>query len=332
LPQIARELNVDAVVEGAVEFAGDHVRITAQLVDASTDQHIWAEEYDRELTNVLLLQSEVASDIAKQIDLKLTPQQRERLVTEARPVVPEAYQAYLLGRYYWNKRTADGLAKSGQYFQDAIKKDPNYAVAYSGLSDYFAFLTLIGGPEILPPTQAMTQAKSAAVRALQLDNSLAEAHASMGHVLHNYDWDFAGAEREFKRAIELNPNYSTVHHWYAHLLMQTGRVNESLDEAKRALDLDPLSPFVNNGLVRQYYLARQYDKAVAQCRLVCRSIRPICRRRSNWVWPTNKKACSRRPFPNWSKLGTWRRLFPWPTLCWPTRMPLRAAKTMHKRN
>jgi TolB-like protein/DNA-binding winged helix-turn-helix (wHTH) protein/Tfp pilus assembly protein PilF len=267
LPQIARELNVDAVVEGAVEFAGDHVRITAQLVDAATDQHIWAEKYDRELSNVLLLQSEVASDIAKQIDLKLTPQQRERLAAEARPVVPEAYQAYLLGRYYWNKRTADGLAKSGQYFQDAIKKDPNYAVAYSGLSDYFAFLTLIGGPEILPPKQAMTQAKSAAVRALQLDNSLAEAHASMGHVLHNYDWDFPGAEREFKRAIELNPNYSTVHHWYAHLLMQTGRANESLDEAKRALDLDPLSPFVNNGLARQYYLARQYDKAIAQCQI-----------------------------------------------------------------
>jgi TolB-like protein/DNA-binding winged helix-turn-helix (wHTH) protein/Tfp pilus assembly protein PilF len=267
LPQIARELNVDAVVEGAVEFAGDHVRITAQLVDAATDQHIWAEKYDRELSNVLLLQSEVASDIAKQIDLKLTPQQRERLAAEARPVVPEAYQAYLLGRYYWNKRTADGLAKSGQYFQDAIKKDPNYAVAYSGLSDYFAFLTLIGGPEILPPKQAMTQAKSAAVRALQLDSSLAEAHASMGHVLHNYDWDLPGAEREFKRAIELNPNYSTVHHWYAHLLMQTGRMNESLDEAKRALDLDPLSPFVNNGLARQYYLARQYDKAIAQCQI-----------------------------------------------------------------
>ncbi len=267
LPQIARELNVDAVVEGAVEFAGDRVRITAQLVDGGTDQHIWAEKYDRELSNVLLLQSEVASDIAKQIDLKLTPQQRERLVAGAHPVVPEAYQAYLLGRYYWNKRTADGLAKSGQYFQDAIKKDPNYAVAYSGLSDYFAFLTLIGGPEILPPKQAMTQAKSAAVRALQLDNSLAEAHASMGHVLHNYDWDFAGAENEFKRAIELNPNYSTVRHWYAHLLMQTGRVNESLDEAKRALDLDPLSPFVNNGLARQYYLARQYDKAIAQCQI-----------------------------------------------------------------
>ncbi|MCU1341764.1 MAG: Adenylate cyclase, partial [Candidatus Acidoferrum typicum] len=267
LPQIARELNVDAVVEGAVEFAGDRVRITAQLVDGGTDQHIWAEKYDRELSNVLLLQSEVASDIAKQIDLKLTPQQRERLVAGAHPVVPEAYQAYLLGRYYWNKRTADGLAKSGQYFQDAIKKDPNYAVAYSGLSDYFAFLTLIGGPEILPPKQAMTQAKSAAVRALQLDNSLAEAHASIGHVLHNYDWDFAGAEHEFKRAIELNPNYSTVHHWYAHLLMQTGRVNESLDEAKRALDLDPLSPFVNNGLARQYYLARQYDKAIAQCQI-----------------------------------------------------------------
>lgn len=267
LPQIASELHVDAVLEGAVQLAGDRVRITAQLVDGATDEHIWAETYDRELSNVLLLQSEVASDIAKQIDLKLTPQQQERLEAGAHPVNPDAYQAYLLGRYYWNKRTADGLAKSGQYFQDAIKKDPNYALAYSGLSDYYAFLTLIGGPEILRPRPAMTQSKAAALTALQLDNSLAEAHASLGHVLHNYDWDFAKAESEFKRAIELNPNYSTAHHWYAHLLMQTGRTDESLREARRALELDPLSPFINNGLARQYYLARQYDKAIAQCQL-----------------------------------------------------------------
>lgn len=267
LPQIARELNVDVVVEGEVEVAGDHVRINAQLIDGLTDQHIWAETYDRELSNVLLLQSEVASDIAKQIDLKLTPQQRQRLAAGAHPVVPEAYQAYLLGRYYWNKRTANGLAKSGEFFQDAIKKDPNYALAYSGLSDYFAFLTLIGGPEILPPKQAMTQSKQAAEKALQLDRSLAEAHASMGHVLHNYVWDFAGAEREFKRAIDLNPSYSTVHHWYAHLLMQTGRPVEAIRESQRALELDPLSPFVNNGLARQYYLNRQYDKAIGQCQV-----------------------------------------------------------------
>ena len=267
LPQIARELNVNAVVEGAVEFAGNHVRITAQLVDAGTDQHIWAEKYDRELSNVLLLQSEVASDIAKQIDLKLTPQQQQRLQAGAHPVVPEAYQSYLLGRYYWNKRTADGLAKSGQYFQDAIKKDPNYALAYSGLSDYFAFLTLIGGPEILPPQQAMTQSKGAAVKALQLDDSLAETHTSMAHVLHNYDWDFPGAEREFRRAIELNPNYATAHHLYSHYLMQVGRAEESLREATLAEQLDPLSPFINNGLARQYYLSRQYDKAIAQCQI-----------------------------------------------------------------
>jgi TolB-like protein/DNA-binding winged helix-turn-helix (wHTH) protein/Tfp pilus assembly protein PilF len=268
LPQIARELNVDAVVEGAVQLSGDHVRITAQLVDGRSDQQIWADNYDRDLSNVLLLQSDVARDIAKQIDLKLTPQQQLRLAKDAHPVNPDAYQAYLLGRYYWNKRTANGLAQAGQYFQQAIQKDPNYALAYSGLSDYFAFLTLIGGPEILPPKQAMIQAKAAALKAVQLDDSSSEAHASMGHILHNYDWDFEGAEREFKRAIELNPNYATAHHWYAHLLMQVGRTEESVAQARLAQGLDPLSSFINNGLARQYYLSRQYDKAIAQCEVV----------------------------------------------------------------
>jgi TolB-like protein/DNA-binding winged helix-turn-helix (wHTH) protein/Tfp pilus assembly protein PilF len=267
LPQIARELKVDAVVEGAVELDQDRVRITAQLVDGSTDQHLWAETYDRELKNILLLQSDVARDIAKQIDLELTPQAQQHLARLARPVNPDAYQAYLLGRYFWNKRTPDGLQKSGEYFQQAIQKDPNYALAYSGLSDYFAFLTLIGGPEILPPRLVMTKAKDAAAKGVQLDDSLAETHASMGHILHNYDWDFAGAEREFKRAIELNPNYANAHHWYSHSLMQLGRTEESLQEARRAEELDPLSPFVNNGLARQYYLARQYDNAIAQCRV-----------------------------------------------------------------
>ncbi len=267
LPQIARELNVDAVVEGAVQLSGNHVRITAQLVDGRSDQHIWADSYDRDLSNVLLLQSDVARDIAKQIDLRLTPQQQQRLANDAHPVNPDAYQAYLLGRYYWNKRP-DGLAQAGQYFQQAIQKDPNYAPAYSGLSDYFAFLALLGGPEILPPSQAMTQAKAAAVKAVQLDDSSSEAHASMGHILHNYDWDFEGAEREFKRAIELNPNYAIAHHLYAHLLMQVGRTDESLAQARLARELDPLSPSVNNGLARQYYLSRQYDKAIAQCQVV----------------------------------------------------------------
>jgi tetratricopeptide (TPR) repeat protein len=255
------------VVEGAVQLSGNHVRITAQLVDGRSDQHIWADNYDRDLSDVLLLQSDVARDIAKQIDLRLTPQQQQHLAKGAHPVNPDAYQAYLLGRYYWNKRPA-GLAQAGTYFQQAIQKDPNYAPAYSGLSDYFAFLTLIGGPEVLPPHIAMAQAKEAAQKGLQLDDSLAETHASMGHILHNYDWNFEGAEQEFKRAIELNPNYATAHHWYSHLLMQVGRTEESLAEAKRAQELDPLEPSVNNGLARQYYLSRQYDKAIAQCQIV----------------------------------------------------------------
>jgi len=265
LPRIAAELHVDAVVEGAVQLVDNRVRVTAQLVDGATDEHIWADIYDRELSNVLLLQSEVAGDIAKQIDLELTPQQQLRLKASAHPVNPDAYQSYLLGRYYWNMRTGEGLAMAGKYFADAIQKDPNFALAYSGQADYFAYLTVLGGPEIMKPRDAMSQARAAASKALQLDDSLAEAHASMGNILHNYDWNWAAAEKEYKRAIELNPNYAMAHHLYAHLLIETGRTQESLAEAHRALGLDPYSPFVNNGLARQYYLSRQYDKAAAQC-------------------------------------------------------------------
>ena len=145
LPQIGRELEVDAIVEGAVQLSGNRVRITAQLVDARTDKHLWAEDYDRDLSNVLLLQSEVARDIAGKIDVQLTPQQQRQLENQLHPVVPEAYEAYLLGRYYWNKRTADGLSRAGNYFQTAIDKDPSFALAYTGLADYYAFLTLLGG-------------------------------------------------------------------------------------------------------------------------------------------------------------------------------------------
>ena len=265
LRQIAGELHVEAVVEGAVQLAGNRVRITAQLVNGATDEHIWAETYDRELSNILIIQSEVAADIAKQIDLELTPQQQQRLQASAHPVNPDAYQAYLLGRYYWNMRSGQGLALAGKYFADAIQKDPNFALAYAGEADYFAYLTVLGGPEILKPSDAMAKARTAAARALQLDNSLAEAHAAMGNILHNYDWNWAAAEGEYKKAIELNPNYAMAHHLYAHLLIETGRKEESLAEAHRALDLDPYSPFVNNGLARQYYLSREYQKAAAQC-------------------------------------------------------------------
>jgi TolB-like protein/DNA-binding winged helix-turn-helix (wHTH) protein/Flp pilus assembly protein TadD len=265
LPKIAGELHVDAVVEGAVQLVDNRIRITAQLVDGASDEHIWAETYDRDLSNVLLLQSEVAADIAKQIDLELTPQQQQRFRASAHPVNPDAYQSYLLGRYYWNMRTGAGLAQAGHYFADAIQKDPNFALAYSGQADYFAYLTVLGGPEIMKPRDAMAQARTAATKALKLDDSLAEAHASMGNILHNYDWNWAAAEGEYKRAIELNPNYAMAHHLYAHLLIETGRKEESLAEAHRALELDPYSPFVNNGLARQYYLSRDYAKAAAQC-------------------------------------------------------------------
>ena len=267
IPQIAGELHVDAIMEGAVQLVGDRVRITAQLADGASDEHIWADSYDRQLSDVLLLQNEVASDIARQIDLQLTPQQKQRLDAAARPVNPEAYQAYLLGRYYWDTRTAQGLEKAQAYFDDAIKKDPNFALAYAGKADYFAYLTVLGGPEVLKPQIAMEQARAAAQKALQLDPLLAEAHASMGNVLHNYDWNWTAAEHEFQRAIELNPNYANAHHLFAHLLIETGRTNQALEEERHALELDPYSPFINNGRARLYYLSRQYDKAISQCQV-----------------------------------------------------------------
>jgi TolB-like protein/DNA-binding winged helix-turn-helix (wHTH) protein len=159
LPQIARELKVDAIVEGAVQLSGTRVRITAQLVDAKTDRHLWAQDYDRDLSDVLRLQSEVARDIAAKIDVQLTPQQKRQLEKQLHPVVPEAYESYLLGRYYWNKRTADGLERAGTYFQQAIDKDPNFALAYTGLADYYAFLTLLGGPEIMAPSRLWPRPK-----------------------------------------------------------------------------------------------------------------------------------------------------------------------------
>ena len=263
LPQIASELNVDAVVEGAVQRVGDRVRITAQLADAKNDHQLWAETYDRDMKDVLFLQTEVARDVAAQCEITLTPQQQQRL-ENAHAVQPESYEAYLMGRYYMNKRTGDGMTKAAAYFQQAIAKNPRNALAYAGLADFYAFASLIGGPEIASPISTMADAKNAAQKSEALDDSLAEAHASMANILHNYDWDFAGAEREFKRAIQLNPSYATAHHEYSHYLMQVGRTQESLNEATRARELDPLSPFINNGLARQYFLSRQYDKTIAQ--------------------------------------------------------------------
>ncbi len=261
LPQIGRELNVDAVVEGSVQRSGSRVRITAQLIEAKTDRHLWAESYERDMRDVLGLQSEVARAIAGEIQIKVTPQEKSRLAG-ARPVNPEAHEAYLRGRFYWNKRPL-GVQKGLEYFHQAIEKDPTYAVAYAGLADSYSAL---GAWEMgaLAPKEAYPKAKEAAEKALELDESLAEAHASRGFAALNFDWDWSGAERELKRAIALNPNFANGHHWYSHYLTAMGRTEESLTESQRALELDPLDVLINAHLAWHYIYARQYDQALAQ--------------------------------------------------------------------
>jgi TolB-like protein/Flp pilus assembly protein TadD len=260
LPQIAKELNVDAVIEGSVLRAGNRVRITAQLIQASTDRHLWAETYDRDLRDILALQSEVARAIASEIKVKLTPQEQTRLAS-TRPVNPEAHEWYLKGRFLWERRTPAALKKSIEYFQQALEKDPGYATAYAGLADSYDMLASNG---ILPPKEVYPRARAAALKALELDNALAEPHASLAYVLYDYDWDYAGAEREFQRALELNPHYATAHHWYGILLLTMGRLDEAMAAIERARELDPLSPRIKANVGLFLYLTRHYDEAIKE--------------------------------------------------------------------
>ena len=263
VPDIGRELNVDAVVEGSVERAGNRVRITAQLVRAATDQHIWAEAYDRDLADVLMLQDDVARSIANQIQVKLTPAEHA-LLTKARKVDPEAYDLYLKGRYFWFKRNPEANEKAIDYFRRAIDKDPTFADAYSGLADgYSIFGYSFSGGSMLP-SEVQPKALAAARRAVELDDSSAAAHSSIGFIKFNYDWDWRGAEAEFRRAIDLNPGWPDGHHWYAHYLAACGRFPEAEAESKRALQLDQLNPVMMGHLGWHYLFARQFDKALIQ--------------------------------------------------------------------
>jgi TolB-like protein/Flp pilus assembly protein TadD len=262
MPEIARELNVDAMVEGSVLRSGGRVRITAQLIQANPEKHLWAESYERDLRDVLALQGEVARDITNEIQIKLTPQQQARLAS-ARPVNPGAYELYLKGRYEWNKRTEQGLKKGMQYFKDAIAQDPNYAAAYAGLADSYHVLADNG---FLPAGDAEPKAKVAALKALEIDGDLAEAHASLAGPLADFDRDWTGAERECRRAIELNPGYATAHHFYALFLSNLGRHDEAIREIEEARKLDPLSVRINANVGLVLYLARQYDAAIEQLR------------------------------------------------------------------
>ncbi len=258
IPEIAKELNVDAVVEGTVLRSGDRIRITANLLNAKTDRHIWAESYERDLRDVLPLQDELARTIAEEIRIKLTAQEMAHL-SGAPAVSPEAYRLYLQARFYCYKRTLPGLEKSVQLFQQALAEDPGYASAYAGLAECYGLLPFYGGGS---SRDVFPKAKAAALKAVELNDSLAEAHAALGFVLLYGDWDWTGAERELRRAIELNPSYPTSHHWYAEYLSAMGRHDEAVAEVRRAQELDPLSALLLAIGAEIYTNARRYDECI----------------------------------------------------------------------
>ena len=258
LRDIARELQVDGVVEGTVQRSGERLRISAQLLHAPTDTHLWAESYDRDLRDVLALQAELAQAIAREVQVKLTPQERAHFA-EVHPVNPEAYEAYLKGRYHWNRRSREGFGKAHEYFQQAIAKDSTYAVAYAGLADCFSVL---GVSCLVSPDDGCGKAKGLALQTLEMDPSLAEAHASLAWATMWYDCDFALAEREFERSIELNPRYATAHAWFGIMLAMTGRYEEAYTELQRAIRLDPHSSAIHFASGFGHFFTRHHDQSI----------------------------------------------------------------------
>ena len=262
LPEIAEELNVDAVVEGSVLRVGQQVRITAQLIHAATDTHLWAESYERDLQDVLLLQSEVARTIAREIQVAITPEEKKRLAS-ARAVNPEAHEAYLKGRFHWYKLTREGLDTAMEYFQLALEKDPNYAPAYSGIASVW---TSRGETGVLPHQEAFPKARAATLKAMELDDTLAEVHLGLANFKTANEWDWAGAEKEFQRALQLNPNAAEAAFFYADFLLYMGRAKEWSSEVERALALDPLNLLMQCFYGWHLLYLKRYDEAVLQLR------------------------------------------------------------------
>jgi TolB-like protein/DNA-binding winged helix-turn-helix (wHTH) protein/Tfp pilus assembly protein PilF len=264
IPQIAHELNVDAVVEGTVLRSGNQVRITAQLIQAEDDKHLWARSYEGELRDTFSLQNEVARAIATQIRTKLNPPE-DAALRNAKVVNPEAYEAYLKGRYFWNKRTGSGLTEAIRYFTKAIDADPNYARAYAGLADSYA---LAGDWKygVLAPREAYPKAKAAAAKAIALDSTLGEAHISLAFCLDGFDWNWESGGREYKRGIELSPDYATGHDWYGWHLAEFGRNDEAIAEVETAVSLDPLSLIIGADLAEEFVIAHRFEEAITQSR------------------------------------------------------------------
>ena len=262
LPVIAKELGVDAIVEGSVLRAGDEVRITAQLIDAASDTHLWADSYDRDMTNILSLQREVAQAIVREVEVAVTPEEQERLA-EASPVDPEAYEAYLKGRFHWHKIAPEHVETALQYFQRALEIDPSYAQAHAGVAWVWAVRANWG---IVPLREALPKSKAVAMRALELDESLAEGHHLQATIKMLNDWDWTGAEAEFRRAIELDASYVDARIFYSHFLVSMKRFEEAEVEMGKALELDPLSSFSQGLWGVELLHMRRYDEAIAQLR------------------------------------------------------------------
>jgi TolB-like protein/Flp pilus assembly protein TadD len=263
LRQIAKQLGVANILEGTVQKAADQVRVNVQLIKAETDAHLWAETYDRKLTDIFGVESDIAKTIADTLQAKLTGSEKNAITAQPTENT-EAHEFYLKGRYFWNKRTGPDLRKAIDYFKQAIDKDPKYALAYAGLADSYTLLSAYGAGS---PQESFPSAKTAAQKALELDDTLAEAHTSLGQILLFYDLDLAGSTKEFERAIALNPNYATAHHWYGvGPAMSLGEFDRAIAELKRAQQLDPLSLIINADLGVAFATARRYDEAIAQLR------------------------------------------------------------------
>jgi len=257
---VGQALGVRAVFKGRVMQRGDDLEISAELVDARDNSHIWGQQYSRKSSDIFALQGELAKEMTSMLRMRLTGEDEKRMA-KSYTVNPEAYQAYLKGRYWWNKRTEEGLNKGIEYFRQAIEKDPTYAVAYAGLADCYSSLAEYN---IVLPKEAFPRANEAALKALEIDDTLAEAHTSLAKIKTVYDWDRSGADREFRRAIELNPSYATAHQWYGEALGQMGRLNEAVAQYKRALELDPLSLVINRNMGFIFIAEREYDQAIEQ--------------------------------------------------------------------
>jgi TolB-like protein/Flp pilus assembly protein TadD len=259
---VGKELGVRAVLTGRMLQHGDELSISAELVDVRENKQLWGEQYERRVSGLLAVQREIAKEISSNLRLKLSGAEQSR-VTKHYTENPEAYQLYLKGRFYWNKRTSEGYKKATEHFEQAIEKDPSYALAYAGLADCYSLLGRFG---VSPPKEVMAKAKAAAVKALEIDDQLAEAHASLSQIKRNYDWDFQGGEQEIGRAIELKPNYAIAHFWNAISLAEVGRHAEAMASIRRAQELDPLSLIISGDTGMILYLARRYDEAIEQCR------------------------------------------------------------------